>query len=243
MCNIIHSSLRLLAARMLAARLVVVFVALLSATRCNGYLTVKPLMPPSSSSSSSSSPPASASASTFSSSSLPRSPKPSSLMPSFTTVTSSSSSSVLYFFGKKKEEEAAVQVDEVEESSGSNPFDAITKAGLAGILAITLAEAVFWALGYPAALIYYKLVDNVWIDVLSKDGAIKAAGFSVGYGGFATAILQYRVTIAAIPLIPIMDKYAVPVVTKFFGDKFGAKKDEEVEIKGKGKGKSKAKKK
>ena len=89
----------------------------------------------------------------------------------------------------------------------------------------------------------YKLVDNVWIDVLSKDGAIKAAGFSIGYGGFATAILQYRVTIAAIPLIPIMDKYAVPVVTKFFGDKFGAKKDEEVEIKGKGKGKSKAKKK
>ena len=47
-----------------------------------------------------------------------------------------------------------------------------------GILAITLAEAVFWALGYPAALIYYKLVDNVWIDVFSKDGAIKAAGFS-----------------------------------------------------------------
>ena len=25
-----------------------------------------------------------------------------------------------------------------------NPFDAITKAGLAGILAITLAEAIFW---------------------------------------------------------------------------------------------------
>ena len=50
-----------------------------------------------------------------------------------------------------------------------------------GILAITLAEAVFWALGYPAALIYYKLVDNVWIDVFSKDGAIKAAGFSGTY--------------------------------------------------------------
>ena len=53
----------------------------------------------------------------------------------------------------------------------------------------------------------------------------------VGYGGFATAILQYRVTIAAIPLIPIMDKYAVPVITKFFGDKFGSPVEEKVEEK------------
>merc|ERR1711871_136694 len=117
-------------------------------------------------------------------------------------------------------------------SDATNPFDAITKAGLAGILAITLAEAIFWALGYPAALIYYKITANEWIDVFSKDGAMKAAGFSVGYGGFATAILQYRVTIAAIPLIPVMDKYAVPVIQKFFGDKFGSPVEERVEEKG-----------
>ena len=57
-------------------------------------------------------------------------------------------------------------------SDATNPFDAITKAGLAGILAITLAEAIFWALGYPAALIYYKITANEWIDVFSKDGRV-----------------------------------------------------------------------
>lgn len=57
-------------------------------------------------------------------------------------------------------------------SDATNPFDAITKAGLAGILAITLAEAIFWALGYPAALIYYKITANEWIDVFSKDGSV-----------------------------------------------------------------------
>lgn len=150
-----------------------------------------------------------------------------------------------------------------------------------GILAITVAEAFFWACGYPAALVYYKLTTNEWIDVFSKDGAFKAgtmllhlphlprhfcyvtniiftAGFSVGYGGFATgttisykfpwndtyilltelthiwctkflAILQYRVTIAAIPLIPVMDKYVVPVISKFVGDKFN-KQEETVEV-------------
>jgi hypothetical protein len=76
--------------------------------------------------------------------------------------------------------------NKLDPSSDSNPFDSIKKAGLAGILAITLAEAIFWALGYPAALLYYKLTANEWIDVFSADGAYKAAGFSVGYGGFAT---------------------------------------------------------
>ena len=81
--------------------------------------------------------------------------------------------------------------NKLEPSSDSNPFDSIKKAGLAGILAITLAEAIFWALGYPAALLYYKLTANEWIDVFSADGAYKAAGFSVGYGGFATGNLSY----------------------------------------------------
>jgi hypothetical protein len=39
------------------------------------------------------------------------------------------------------------------------------------------------------------------------------------------AILQYRVTIAAIPLIPIMDKYVVPVISKYVGDKFEKKEE------------------
>ena len=32
------------------------------------------------------------------------------------------------------------------------------------------------------------------------------------------AVLQYRVTIAAIPLIPLMDKYVVPLILKFNKD-------------------------
>jgi hypothetical protein len=36
-------------------------------------------------------------------------------------------------------------------------------------------------------------------------------------------ILQYRVTIFAIPLVPIMDKYVVQPGKKYFGEKFGEK--------------------
>ena len=46
-------------------------------------------------------------------------------------------------------------------------------------------------------------------------------------------------TIAAIPLIPIMDKYAVPVITKFFGEKFGSSNEEKVDNKGNSKAKKK----
>ena len=49
-----------------------------------------------------------------------------------------------------------------------------------------MAEAFFWACGYPSALIFYKVTTGEWIDLLSPDGQIKAAGFGVGYGGFAT---------------------------------------------------------
>ena len=60
---------------------------------------------------------------------------------------------------------------------------------------------------------------------MTQDGQFKAAGFSVGYGGFATAVLQYRVTIAAIPLIPIMEKYVVTPGRKYFGDDWGKSKE------------------
>ena len=62
-----------------------------------------------------------------------------------------------------------------------------------------------------------------WIDLTSTDGQLKAAGFSFGYGGFATLILQYRVTIFAIPLVPLMDKLVVQPGKKYFGEKFGEK--------------------
>jgi hypothetical protein len=55
---------------------------------------------------------------------------------------------------------------------------------------------------------------------------LKAAGFSFGYGGFATLILQYRVTIFAIPLVPIMEKFVVQPGKKYFGENFGEKKEE-----------------
>ena len=43
--------------------------------------------------------------------------------------------------------------------------------------------------------------------------------------GFATLILQYRVTLFAIPLVPIMEKLVVTPGKKYFGEQFGAKKD------------------
>ena len=54
------------------------------------------------------------------------------------------------------------------------------------------------------------------------ESQLQAAGFSFGYGGFATVILQYRVTIFAIPLVPIMEKYVVQPGKQFFGEKFGS---------------------
>jgi hypothetical protein len=62
----------------------------------------------------------------------------------------------------------------------------------------------------------------------STDGQLKAAGFSFGYGGFATLILQYRVTIFAIPLVPIMDKLVVQPGKKYFGEQFGEKNDSKI---------------
>ena len=97
------------------------------------------------------------------------------LSPTVTTrevsvITPATSSQALSAKGKSKDKEEPQEVN--MKGDGPNPFDAITKAGLAGILAITLAEAIFWALGYPAALIYYKLTANEWIDVFSKDGIL-----------------------------------------------------------------------
>lgn len=44
--------------------------------------------------------------------------------------------------------------------------------------------------------------------------------------GFATLILQYRVTLFAIPLVPVMEKLVVEPGKKFFGEKFGEKTTE-----------------
>jgi hypothetical protein len=77
------------------------------------------------------------------------------------------------------------------------------------VLAIAVAEAIFWALGVPLAELWYKLTTGGWVDIATPQGQLQAAGFSVGYGGFATLILQYRVTLFALPLVPIMEKFVV----------------------------------
>ena len=118
-------------------------------------------------------------------------------------------------FGKTEDK------DQTEPSA----FDKVASMGLAGILAITAAEAIFWALGVPLAEVYYKVTTGEWIDLSTSDGQIKAAGFSFGYGGFATVILQYRVTLFAIPLVPIMQKYVVEPGKKIWGERFGEKEE------------------
>lgn len=93
-------------------------------------------------------------------------------------------------------------------------FEKVASAGLAGVLAIAVAEAIFWALGVPLAEAWYKLTTGEWIDITTSDGQLKAAGFSFGYGSFATLILQYRVTLFAIPLVPIMERFVVGPLTR-----------------------------
>lgn len=56
---------------------------------------------------------------------------------------------------------------------------------------------------------------------MSKEGQLQAARFTFGYGGFATLILQYRVTLFAIPLVPIMEKLVVEPGKRYFGEQFG----------------------
>ena len=72
-------------------------------------------------------------------------------------------------------------------------------------------------------IIIKNYLSGEWIDLMTTDGQLQAAGFSFGYGGFATLILQYRVTIFAIPLVPVMEKLVVEPGKKFFGEKFGEK--------------------
>lgn len=82
--------------------------------------------------------------------------------------------------------------DTNEEEKGPSILEQVASKGLAGVLAIALAESIFWALGMPLAAIFYKVTTDEWIDLTTADGQLKAAGFSFGYGGFATVILQYR---------------------------------------------------
>jgi len=72
----------------------------------------------------------------------------------------------------------------------------------------------------PGGIIFI-ITEGKWLDLSSTEDQLRAAGFSFGYGSFATAILQFRVTIAAIPLIPIMEKYVVKPGRKYFGEKWG----------------------
>mmetsp|Transcript_30630 Transcript_30630/g.29249 ORF Transcript_30630/g.29249 Transcript_30630/m.29249 type:complete len:199 (+) Transcript_30630:86-682(+) len=113
--------------------------------------------------------------------------------------------------GEKVED--LVEGEEIKEPSA---FDQVASKGLAGVLAIAAAEAIFWALGVPLASLWVKYTTGEWIDLMSTEGQLQAAGFSFGYGGFATVILQYRVTLFAIPLVPVMEKLVVGPGKKIF---------------------------
>eukprot|EP00600_Ochromonadales_sp_CCMP1393_P006923 CAMPEP_0174954600 /NCGR_PEP_ID=MMETSP0004_2-20121128/517_1 /TAXON_ID=420556 /ORGANISM="Ochromonas sp., Strain CCMP1393" /LENGTH=136 /DNA_ID=CAMNT_0016202437 /DNA_START=125 /DNA_END=535 /DNA_ORIENTATION=+ len=121
---------------------------------------------------------------------------------------------------------AKLQSTDNDEDEGPSAFEQVASKGLAGVLAIAAAEAIFWALGVPLAALWVKYTTGEWIDLTSQEGQLQAAGFSFGYGGFATLILQYRVTLFAIPLVPIMENVVVKPGKKFFGEQFGEKTPE-----------------
>ena len=144
---------------------------------------------------------------------VPRYNRPNSLI-----TKSPQSSSKNHHFILRESKETENQVAEVKEPSA---FDKVASTGLAGVLAIAAAESIFWALGMPLATIWVKVTTGDWIDLMTPEGQLQAAGFTFGYGGFATVILQYRVTLFAIPLVPIMQRYVVEPGKKYFGDQFG----------------------
>jgi hypothetical protein len=125
-------------------------------------------------------------------------------------------------FEAKKE-----KIEQEEDSNASkvkSALEQVASKGLAGVLAIALAEAIFWAAGMPLASLWVKMTTGHWINVFTTEGQLQAAGFTFGYGGFATLILQYRVTLFAIPLVPIMEKFVIEPGKKIFGENFGDEK-------------------
>ena len=50
---------------------------------------------------------------------------------------------------------------EGESLAAPSAFDKVASMGLAGILAITVAEAIFWAAGMPLAEIWYKVTTGM----------------------------------------------------------------------------------
>jgi hypothetical protein len=58
----------------------------------------------------------------------------------------------------------STEVAEGEAVEGPSAFDQVASKGLAGILAIATAEAIFWALGVPLASLWVKYTTGEWID-------------------------------------------------------------------------------
>ena len=80
----------------------------------------------------------------------------------------------------------------------------------------------FLLLDFDSNFIFYFLLFEVFILFFSIFSYLPLHFF---IAGFATLILQYRVTLFAIPLVPIMEKLVVTPGKKYFGEQFGAKKD------------------
>ena len=133
---------------------------------------------------------------------------------------SSSSSALPAWWNKAAATPPPPPVEVVEKEMTA--FEQVASKGLAGVLAITLAEAIFWALGMPLSSLWVKVTTGEWLDITTTEGQLQAAGFTFGYGGFATVILQYRVTLFAIPFVDPIERMVVQPGKKFFGEKFGA---------------------
>lgn len=67
---------------------------------------------------------------------------------------------------------------DVEKSTEPSAFDRVASTGLAGVLAIALAESIFWALGMPLAELWVYFTTGELIDLTTQDGQLQAAGFT-----------------------------------------------------------------
>jgi hypothetical protein len=100
------------------------------------------------------------------------------------------------------------------ETTGEDDDDKMTikkiaEFGIAGIIAISVAESVFWVLSFPTSELLFYLSTGEWIDLTQQDGQVKFLAFTAGWGALGGAIAQYRTVITAAAMTPWIDKNVV----------------------------------
>jgi len=110
--------------------------------------------------------------------------------------------------------------EEAEEDGDKITLEKVAEYGIAGIIAIAVAETVFWVLSFPVSELFYYLSTGEYIDLLTQEGQLKFLGFTAGWGALGGAIAQYRTVLTAAAITPWIDAnvvkpYVNPLIEKY----------------------------